>query len=168
MTTCLEKLLLKIIIQSVTILYLQIIKSYFMGSIKSGNFEHGIMSAVQKQAALESYYSGTIVRDIASQYNVSTQYIYQVIRRDKERKAGVPTKSQRANIAAQVLTAIQKGLLIRQTCEICSAKKVHAHHDDYNYPLKVRWLCEIHHKAWHSKNTPIYVVNTVIIRDFTK
>ena len=37
-------------------------------------------------------------------------------------------------------------------CEICgSEKKVEAHHDDYNKPLEVNWLCRKHHLALHGK-----------------
>ena len=45
--------------------------------------------------------------------------------------------------------AIKKGLIKRLPCEVCKAKRVHAHHDDYSKPLKVRWLCPVHHKAIH-------------------
>lgn len=37
-------------------------------------------------------------------------------------------------------------------CNKCGEEKVHAHHDDYDKPLKIRWLCTIHHKQWHSVN----------------
>lgn len=42
------------------------------------------------------------------------------------------------------------GTLIRLPCEICGTDKdVQAHHDDYNRPLEVRWLCRKHHKEHH-------------------
>lgn len=46
----------------------------------------------------------------------------------------------------EVLKAIRKGSLIKQPCEICGIKKVEAHHDDYSKPLKVKWLCNKHHR----------------------
>ena len=46
----------------------------------------------------------------------------------------------------------KKGNLIREPCEDCGAVKVVGHHDDYDKPLKVRWLCQAHHKQWHAKN----------------
>ena len=48
--------------------------------------------------------------------------------------------------------AIRDGKLIKQHCEVCSCEIVHAHHDDYAKPLKVRWLCDEHHNEWHRIN----------------
>ena len=45
--------------------------------------------------------------------------------------------------------ARRRGELIREPCEVCGDVKVHAHHDDYAEPLKVRWLCNSHHAEWH-------------------
>lgn len=56
----------------------------------------------------------------------------------------------KAHIA--VGNAIRAGKLTRKPCEVCGAKKVHAHHDDYSQPLAVRWLCSIHHKQVHHTN----------------
>lgn len=52
-----------------------------------------------------------------------------------------------------VSNAVRDGKLVRQDCEACgSSKYVHAHHDDYNKPLEVRWLCAAHHRQWHVAN----------------
>lgn len=42
--------------------------------------------------------------------------------------------------------ARRKGLLVPQPCEVCGSQKVQAHHDDYDRPLVVRWLCPKHHR----------------------
>ena len=39
----------------------------------------------------------------------------------------------------------------RQLCEICG-KPAQAHHDDYDKPLEVRWLCPKHHMEWHKNH----------------
>lgn len=51
--------------------------------------------------------------------------------------------------------AIRDGKLARQPCEICGVEPAQAHHDDYNYPLEVRWLCQTCHARWHRDNEPI-------------
>jgi hypothetical protein len=48
-----------------------------------------------------------------------------------------------------VRNALVKGSLVRGVCEVCGVPKVEAHHEDYNKPLKVRWLCRKHHREWH-------------------
>lgn len=49
--------------------------------------------------------------------------------------------------------AIRGGKMKRMPCEECGeTKSVHGHHDDYQYPLSVRWLCAAHHRQWHVKN----------------
>lgn len=44
------------------------------------------------------------------------------------------------------------GNLHQEPCEVCGSEKSVAHHDDYDKPLNVRWLCQAHHKQWHVKN----------------
>lgn len=53
--------------------------------------------------------------------------------------------------------AIASGAIRKQPCEICGEIEVEAHHDDYNKPLVVRWLCERCHSEWHKNNKPKYV-----------
>ena len=49
-----------------------------------------------------------------------------------------------------VAYAVQTGRLIRQPCERCdTTEHVVAHHEDYNKPLDVVWLCKHHHKERH-------------------
>jgi hypothetical protein len=58
-------------------------------------------------------------------------------------------KRRLARIAVQ--SAIRKGQVIRQPCEECGEKKTEAHHDDYDKPLDVRWLCFVCHRKWHKE-----------------
>jgi len=41
--------------------------------------------------------------------------------------------------------AIKRGEIKRNPCEVCGNTKVQAHHDDYNKPFDVHWVCTIHH-----------------------
>ena len=52
----------------------------------------------------------------------------------------------------KVGNAVRDGVLIKQPCEICGIIDTHAHHDNYNFPLDVRWLCPVHHCEWHMIN----------------
>lgn len=55
-----------------------------------------------------------------------------------------------------VLKAVKSGELIRQPCQVCGYDKAIAHHDDYDKPLIVRWLCRSHHGLWHRDNRPLH------------
>ncbi len=53
-----------------------------------------------------------------------------------------------------VKNAIRNGKLIRpNNCETCGIEcKPHGHHADYLKMLKVNWLCDKCHKAWHKEH----------------
>jgi len=49
-----------------------------------------------------------------------------------------------------VSKAIKDGRLIKCPCEVCGDANTEAHHDDYDKPLDVRWLCRSHHRLHHA------------------
>jgi ribosomal protein S27AE len=57
----------------------------------------------------------------------------------------------------KVWKAISRGKLVKEKCEVCGAEKTQAHHDDYNKPLEIRWLCKKCHTEWHLNNKPIAI-----------
>lgn len=49
--------------------------------------------------------------------------------------------------------ALKRGELTKpETCECGSSFAVEAHHDDYDKPKEVRWLCAVCHKRWHAEH----------------
>lgn len=61
-------------------------------------------------------------------------------------------RENRDKVKAHVLVAraIKSGKLLTSPCQICGeVENVVAHHNDYNFPLTVLWLCARHHQAWH-------------------
>lgn len=67
----------------------------------------------------------------------------------KEYRERYPSKARAHRLLNYNLA---KGYLVKEPCEVCGSEKVVAHHDDYALPLKVRWLCQGHHKQWHAKH----------------
>ena len=56
-------------------------------------------------------------------------------------------KARWAHVATQ--SGIKRGLIARQPCERCGAEPTDAHHESYDRPLDVRWLCRRCHSALH-------------------
>lgn len=47
--------------------------------------------------------------------------------------------------------AVRRGEIKRGACEACgTTENVQGHHDDYDKPLDVRWLCTVCHAAEHN------------------
>jgi len=46
--------------------------------------------------------------------------------------------------------ALKNGKLQKQKCKICKKIKTEMHHPNYNKPLKIIWLCKLHHKQLHA------------------
>ncbi|OWK20627.1 hypothetical protein AJ88_27620 [Mesorhizobium amorphae CCBAU 01583] len=44
-------------------------------------------------------------------------------------------------------SAIRRGIIERQPCEVCGDPKTDAHHPEWKTPLFCQWLCRKHHKA---------------------
>lgn len=60
------------------------------------------------------------------------------------------TMRQRHRARQAVRRAIKTGLLVPKPCVECGAEPAQAHHDDYEFPLLVVWLCGHHHAMEHS------------------
>lgn len=81
---------------------------------------------------------------------------------DKGKAAGLKARkkwSQRNPIKKLASTivgnAVRDGKILKPSvCEDCGSKpkRLHGHHDDYAFPLEVRWLCPRCHNNWHKEN----------------
>ena len=56
---------------------------------------------------------------------------------------------KKTNARSLVRKAIKLGVLVRGVCTFCPNTKTEAHHENYNKPLDVIWLCDLHHQHLH-------------------
>ena len=45
--------------------------------------------------------------------------------------------------------ALKFGVIKKEPCVVCGRLDVHGHHEDYNRPLDIVWLCPYHHHLIH-------------------
>lgn len=65
-----------------------------------------------------------------------------------------------AHLAVQ--RAVKAGELDKETCEVCGVEAVDAHHDKYDEPLRVRWLCRRHHTRLHHYGEDMFPIRSVV------
>ena len=122
------------------------------------------------------YNSGLSLRDVALAHNCSWQAIHTGLKRrnavlrsnlrfgaNKQFSEDSPGPDEPVYLITH--KAIARGRLIKKPCECCGAgidskrkngsSAIHAHHDDYNKPLEVRWLCSSCHHKWHQTHEPV-------------
>lgn len=61
---------------------------------------------------------------------------------DKSQRKYIENNRDIANAHSLVYKAIKSGKIVKSHCEVCGEHNTEAHHDDYNKPLDVRWLCK--------------------------
>ena len=129
--------------------------------------------------AVSIYGNGLSVEECANHYGVTRQCMYDVLKRrgcvfrtrlgtgpGNHFYRGIPSdRSKKESCHNAVENAIKRGELIRAaSCSECGSPDyittkrthyIHAHHDDYDKPISVRWLCGSCHYKWHKKNKAI-------------
>jgi len=58
---------------------------------------------------------------------------------------------------------IRTGRLVRGLCEGCGATTVQAHHEDYEQPERVRWLCALCHHAVHHRGLRLPPIAVAVV-----
>ena len=56
---------------------------------------------------------------------------------------------KKANARAYVNVYLKRKKIEKKPCEVCLNEKAEKHHEDYNKPLDVKWLCRPCHLAHH-------------------
>lgn len=116
-------------------------------------------------AVIEAYKRGMSTRACAKYFNVSKTAVWVALKRRglkmrAQARRGIENNLYRggSNVSVKanqaVGEAIRNGTIIPEPCESCKASqadglRVVAHHDDYNFPLRIRWLCMKCHHDWH-------------------
>lgn len=83
--------------------------------------------------------------------------VYSKTEKGKEARKKTACKSAkrhklRTRAGAIVRQHLLLGKIKKQPCRICgTTKNIHAHHDDYSQPLKIKWFCRRHHFIYHNK-----------------
>ena len=52
---------------------------------------------------------------------------------------------------AETYRLVESGVLRVQPCELCGCAKVDCHHEDYQNPTDIHWLCQKCHTIIHSR-----------------
>jgi hypothetical protein len=68
------------------------------------------------------------------------------------------TKEARQSARKLAAKAIRSGALTRQPCQVCGEPYAVAHHEDYDQPLAVEWLCRSHHVRRHNELDPTIMI----------
>ena len=135
----------------------------------------------QAAEAVKMYDDGMSLAPIAEFYGVSRQGMWDLLRRrttmrpqkrygdENHFHRGTKADDRAQNLLEQ---AIARGVVERKThCEACGAtgtmkdgrSAIQAHHDDYNKPLEVRWLCQRCHHEWHKTNEAVMPTESPLI-----
>ena len=125
------------------------------------------------QSAVNMYNGGLSIAKVAKRFRITRQAMFKALRRRGVKfrskslygKANGFYRGTRASARVHDITeaAIKRGDLILEPCQVCGndgkfqdgRREVQSHHDNYNEPLEVTWLCQKCHFRWHVKNKAI-------------
>ncbi len=142
---------------------------------KTGDVIMGKTKSKKYDTAVSLYESGLSIQECADYYGISRQGMHKILKirdckfRNKLKfgeenhfyRNGLNGLTKKKRVRRLVEKAIKKGILIRKThCEQCNNVQkfkderygIQAHHNDYDKPLEVVWLCQKCHHEWHKNN----------------
>lgn len=93
-------------------------------------------------AVMTLYKSGIIKAEIARRIGISRERVAQIIGKH-------PEQEKRHTVRQILRKAIKSGAVSKYPCSVCGNPKSQAHHEDYDKPLDVIWLCRKHHQEKH-------------------
>jgi hypothetical protein len=142
------------------------VRGFVKGHKHSEETKRRIGLALSNQVYFECDYCGLSSSDKPSSYNRKKRHFcsmdcYSLFRKyllpkEEQHRFGTgfskEEKTRRVKCRSDTNHAIRDGKLNRERCELCESKNSEAHHDDYNKPLSVRWLCFLCHRKWHKEN----------------
>ncbi len=95
------------------------------------------------------YYKGNKARLLSNQLEHNREYSHTEGARELKVASAhrmMEKYPERYQVRNTARNALKSGKLVRQPCEVCKEPKAEMHHDDYDKPLDVRWLCPLHHR----------------------
>lgn len=112
----------------------------------------------QRVAARKAYslteHGSAVIRELKRRYGESERGKALALERQRASREHSPKMHYARE---QVAYAIKTGRLFRpELCEDCGLPhpNIQAHHQNYNYPLDIEWLCKPCHEGWHMFNEP--------------
>lgn len=107
------------------------------GRLKSADPKWKLLRREQNRLRTKSARAAGLIRPSSKEVTRKAKKLFKAKNPHKIRAGGM------------VHRAVKRGMLSRQPCEKCGRSDTHAHHDDYDKPLDVRWLCPPCHAAHH-------------------
>jgi hypothetical protein len=129
------------------------------------DYERQVITTAAKRkdydGAVQMYDAGFSVGDCANYYSISRQSMWQILK-----SRGVAMRSNlkygdENHFYRGGSTADERAHNLVEKA-IASGKLVPQPYDDYNHPLKVRWLCQKCHHEWHKHNRAIQIRGEVV------
>ena len=56
---------------------------------------------------------------------------------------------KKANARSYANVYLKRGYIIKKPCEKCGSNDAEKHHEDYNKPTEITWLCRVCHLKYH-------------------